>query len=389
MKNERGEIAAAMELCLDITQLKRLEVEVQKSELKYQTIFNNIPNPVFVLYRKNLKILDCNDSVTDTYGFSKEEISMRSFLDLFEGDDGVNIAPQLETKKILTQVRQVTKSGHVIYVNIRISPSEYMGHDVLLVTTSDITKRLMAEQQLIQASKMTTLGEMATGIAHELNQPLSVIKTAGSFLKKKVDRKEPIEDGVLKTMAEEIDSHVDRASQIITHMRDFGRKSDVLKEKVQVKESLNRALRIFSQQLKLREITVEKDFEEDLPLILADANRLEQVFINLLINARDAIEEKGEALGNKDFEKKILLRVKSKNDKVVVEIADTGTGIPESIRDKIFEPFYTTKKVGKGTGLGLSISYGIIQDYEGTIRVNTKNGQGSHFIIEFPVYSRV
>jgi histidine kinase len=243
----------------------------------------------------------------------------------------------------------------------------------------------MAEQQLIQASKMATLGEMATGVAHELNQPLSVIKTAGSFLVKKVQKGEDIKDDILKTMAEEIDSHVDRASKIISHMRQFGRKSDVKTERVHVNETLNRALEIFSQQLKLREIEVVMELEEDLPPIFADSNRLEQIFVNLLINARDAIEEKWEKGALEGEVKRILLKTSSKDGLVIIEVKDTGAGIPKSVLDKIFEPFFTTKEVGKGTGLGLSISYGIVQDYDGTIKAETQEGFGSNFIIRFPI----
>jgi len=385
IKNAKGEITAAMELCLDITQMKRLEREVEKSEEKYRSIFNSIPNPVFVLDAKSMEILDCNESVTSVYGFGKDELVMTSFLNLFLEDERERYASELKTTNILNQVQQAKKDGQMISVNIRISPSEYLGREVLLVTTSDITKRLMTEQQLIQASKMTTLGEMATGVAHELNQPLSVIKTASSFLTKKVNKREEIKDNILKTLTEEIESHVDRASKIISHMREFGRKSDVDKERVQVNDTLNRAHEIFSQQLKLREIEVIKEFEENLPPISADSNRMEQVFINLLINARDAIEEKYNEVGRKNGDKKIYLKTSAHGKMVKIEVKDTGNGIPKSILDKIFEPFFTTKNVGKGTGLGLSISYGIVQDYNGTIKVETQPGEGSSFIIMFPV----
>ena len=311
---------------------------------------------------------------------------MNSFLNLFDEKERERYKLEIKTYSVLNQVRQINKKGQTIFVVISISPFDYLGREVLLVTTSDITKRLMAEQHLIQASKMTTLGEMATGVAHELNQPLSVIKTASSFLTKKVNKKEAIKEEVLKTMAEEIESHVDRASKIINHMREFGRKSEVIKEKVKVNEALNKAIEIFSQQLKLREIDVIKEFEENLPLILAEANRLEQVFINLLINARDAIEDRLEKSVHKNIEKKIFLTTKSSEDMVIIEIKDTGAGIPKSILDKIYEPFFTTKKVGTGTGLGLSISYGIVQDYDGTIKVETQEGEGSTFIIQFPIY---
>ena len=384
LKNAQGEVIAAMEMSLDLTQLKTLEKEARKSEEKYRTIFNTIPNPVFVLNERSLKILDCNDSVTAVYGFHKDEILMSPFLDLFEAHDREVLEARLKSENIIDRARQIRKDGKAIYVNIRISSSEFDGKLVFLVTTSDITLRLMAEQHLIQAGKMATLGEMATSVAHELNQPLSVIKTASSYLHRKTSKHEPIPEEILKALAEEIDGHVDRASKIINHMREFGRKSDVMREKVQVNTVLRRAVDFFHQQLKLREIHVVEDFSEDLPEIMADSNRLEQVFVNLLINARDAIEKKGEQEGGKDQAKRITLKTALKDEMVAIEIADTGAGIPEAVRDKIFEPFFTTKKVGKGTGLGLSISYGIVHDYDGSIHVETTEGEGTAFIIKFP-----
>jgi histidine kinase len=378
-----------METNLDITQMKHLEEEIRKSEEKYRVIFNNIPSGVFVIDRQDFTVLDCNDGVTIGYGYNKEEILGNSFLNLFEPSEREHYFRQLNTAAALTQVRQLTKSGKTIYTNMRISPSEYLGQEALLITSADITKRLLAEQQLIQASKMATLGEMATGIAHELNQPLSVIKTASSFLIKKVKKEEKIQETILRTMAEEIDSHVDRASNIINHLREFGRKSEVKKEIVQVNDALEKAVDIFSQQLKLREIEVVKDMQPDLPTVLANSNRLEQVFINLLINARDAIEEKVEKTGDRSASKKIFLKTSARPGNVTIEIGDTGMGISPSVLDKIFEPFFTTKKVGRGTGLGLAISYGIVQDYEGTIRVETLEHEGSNFIVQIPTPGEV
>ncbi|MGA2400263.1 MAG: PAS domain S-box protein [Syntrophobacteraceae bacterium] len=378
-----GNITAVMEMSVDVTERKMLEEEIRKSEKKYREIFNNIPNPIFVLDGE-LRIIDCNDMIFGVYGYRKEDILRKPFTDLFEREENRDLAREIRNSDAMNQVRHITSDGRVIYVNIRISPSEYLGQEAFLVTTSDITKRLLAEQQLIQASKMATLGEMATAIAHELNQPLSVMKTASSFIIKKIRKSEPIKEETLKTMAEEIDSHVDRASRIINHLREFGRKSEVKREKVDINVAVERALAIFMQQLKLREIEVERDFRENLPPVLANNNRLEQVFINLLINARDAIDDKCEKFGH-NIGKKIFLKTRLYQGKVRIEVADTGSGIPKPLLDKIFEPFFTTKRVGRGTGLGLSISYGIVQDYEGTIKVETKENEGSNFIVTFPV----
>ena len=182
-----------------------------------------------------------------------------------------------------------------------------------------------------------------------------------------------------------IDSNVDRATRIINHMRQFARKSDMEMEKIQINDVLGRAFEIFSQQLKLRGIEVVWDIEKDLPKISADQSRLEQVFINLLLNARDAIEERWGPQEIASADKKIILRTKHENSTIICEVCDTGKGVPQALTDKIFQPFFTTKEVGKGTGLGLSISYGIVKECGGTIQVTPNIAEGSCFIIHFPV----
>ena len=226
---------------------------------------------------------------------------------------------------------------------------------------------------------------MATGVAHELNQPLSVIKTASSFFMKKINKKEKIDDEILLTMSEEIDGHVDRATKIINRMRQFGRKPDMIFEQVQVNEVLKNAFEIFSQQLKVRGIEVLWEIEENLPMIMADSSRLEQVFINLLLNARDSIEEKWGSKKPEQNDKKIMLKTRVEGKNVIAEVSDTGEGIPKDILDKVFEPFFTTKSVGEGTGLGLSISYGIIKDCGGSIKIITEEDKGASFLITFPL----
>ena len=384
IRNAEGEVVAAMEVNLDITHLKQLELMLERSERKYHEIFSNIPNPVFVLDAESFEVRDCNEAVKTVYGFSREEILQRNFVELFHKDEQERFAADLRRLRVVHQAKQSHKDGRTLFVDMWISPAEYPGRRALLVTTSDITKRLEAEQQLIQASKMATLGEMATGVAHELNQPLAVIKTASRFFIKKVRNKEPIPEHIISTLSEEIDGHVDRASRIINHMREFGRKSDRKLDSISINAVLQKTTEIFNQQLKARGIDVVWDLADPLPPVNADANRLEQVFINLLINARDAIEEKVQASPHLKGEKKIYLSSRRFDGRVQVEIRDTGRGIPKGLIGKIFEPFFTTKEVGKGTGLGLSISYQIVQDFGGSIRARSHEGEGAAFIISFP-----
>jgi histidine kinase len=386
LKNARGEVVSAMEMSIDITSRKQLEKRLEASEKKYQSIFNNIPNPVFVLDKDTLEVLDCNHSVESVYGLLKKEIIAKFFHEFFSSEEKSKIVKLIKSSSILNQVKQVNKENKIIYADIWISPSEYEDREVLLVTTSDITKRLEVEQELIQAGKMATLGEMSTGVAHELNQPLSVIKTASDFILKKTDQKAKIDDAILHTLLLKINSNVDRASKIIEHMRHFARKSDINFEDVNVNKHLLKAYEIFRQQLKVRGIEVIWSMADDLPLITVDPSRMEQVFINLLMNARDAIEEKSVKTGSRVDSEKIFISTRSESNQVIVKVSDTGIGISDDIREKLFEPFFTTKEVGKGTGLGLSISYGIIKECKGHIDVYSDKEQGgTAFSIRFPV----
>jgi signal transduction histidine kinase len=269
--------------------------------------------------------------------------------------------------------------GHVGDEMVRLADS--FKHMLYRLNLSErAVKELEKKTTLIQASKMSTLGEVASGVGHELNQPLNVIRIDADFLMKMIKRGKEIEDEELKTVIEEITTQVDRASAIINHLRDFSRVS-IRTYKVDVNKPIRDVFMVLGQQLKIREIDVQLELDDNLPPIMADNNKLEQVFLNLVINARDAIEEKGQDGG------KMRIRSFLDNQHVTVTVSDTGKGIPEDIIDKIFEPFFTTKEVGKGTGLGLSISYGIIKDYGGTIEVTSKEGVDTTFELKFPASS--
>jgi C4-dicarboxylate-specific signal transduction histidine kinase len=263
-----------------------------------------------------------------------------------------------------------------------------MGEEVIIANIADISERIKAEAQLIQAGKMATLGEMAAGVAHELNQPLNAIRIGSDFLKKMVGRNKHLTREILEKISGEIAGQVERAANIINHLREFGRKSDLEElEQVDINKPIRDVFTLLGQQLKLRQIEVRLELEENLPPILGVSNRLEQVFINLVMNARDSMEEKREWTHLENLESILRIRSFQEDGKVVVTVSDTGGGLPPGIRDRIFEPFFTTKEVGKGTGLGLSISYGIVQDYGGTIEVESEVGKGCTFRMTFPVYN--
>ena len=384
LTDENGKIVAAMEMTLDISRRKKLEEKVRISEKKYRAIFENIPNPVFILDKEQLTILDCNDSVLTVYGYDRAELRGKGFDILFPSALEFEQIRKNITAPFHGRIINFRKDDEHLYVNIWISPADFAHKNVLIVIAVDITDSVETEHQLIQAAKMATLGEMATGVAHELNQPLSVIKTASGFIARKIDTDQDIDRSILKTLSQEIESHVDRAAKITNHMRLFGRKSVFEKEEINLNDVLKRAFDIFSQQLKLREIKVVWELSHDLPRINADPVRLEQVFINLLINSRDSIVTKFDGSKKPENHKKeITLITKIEDNQIKVKIRDTGIGIPSTHRDKIFEPFFSTKKIGEGTGLGLSISYGIIKESGGEISAHNNKDGGATFIMFF------
>ncbi|MBI5519954.1 MAG: PAS domain S-box protein [Desulfovibrio sp.] len=383
--DEDGRVTAAMEMCLDITGRKRLEEELRKSERKYLDIFNNIPSALFVLCSQNMTILDLNRSAAAMYGYRRGELMGQSAAALFPEEDAQAGLAALAEGGTLTRARNQARDGRVFFVNITAAHSESDDRPVILAAATDVTERIRAERQMVQASRMATLGEMATGVAHELNQPLSVLSMAASLFLRKVQRGEAVDAETLRALAEKIQSNVERSTRIINHMREFGRKPAAQNAvPVDVNEVIRRAFEFFSQQLQVRGIEVVFDLAQELPPVLADPARLEQVFMNLLLNARDAIEDKCARQPCTGGDRRITLRTRARRRGVQAEVSDTGPGIPKEIMARIFEPFFTTKQVGKGTGLGLSISYGIMQDYGGAIHVRPRSGQGARFVLLFP-----
>ncbi|MBF0524791.1 MAG: PAS domain S-box protein [Deltaproteobacteria bacterium] len=383
--DELGHVIEAMEMSTDITHVRLLEEELKRSEENYRMLFDNDPHPIFVFNRETLEILDANERALREYGYTEQELVGKSFLELADPDEWDRLRQaSLAQKNVIFKVHHRTKSNQQIIVDIRFSCVRYSGLDTVIATTADVTEYLRNEQALVQAGKMATLGEMSAGIAHELNQPLSVIKTSSSFLIKKLSRCESVSPDILKTLAEEMDSQVDRASKIINQLRMFGRKTGEKKVNVQLNECIRGVFTVLGRQMEVNKVRVVLNLDENLPPVKGDLNRLEQVFLNIILNAKDAMDEKESRLKNYEYKKILTVSSYQISGKIVVSITDTGIGMDSELKEKIFQPFFTTKPIGKGTGLGLSISFGIVSDYDGSIEVDSRPDQGTTFIILFP-----
>jgi len=251
----------------------------------------------------------------------------------------------------------------------------------LAETTREVERREQAlrdkQEQLVQAGKLATVGELTTGIAHELNNPLNNI---GLFVENAIDRlqfgltdRECVLDELRSAMEQ-----VRKATQIISHLRTFGRVAPVSRDPVRINEVVDRAVSLLREQLRLRQIEVRLELCEEDPIVVGNAIQLEQVFLNILTNARDALAQAPRK----------LIHVESAVGEGVVRLVfhDTGPGIPPDLEQRIFDPFFTTKEVGAGTGLGLSITYGIVQEHGGSVALAKREDvEGATFVLELPL----
>jgi signal transduction histidine kinase len=226
------------------------------------------------------------------------------------------------------------------------------------------------DQLAIHTEKMSALGRMAAGIAHEINNPLAGILLFSSNLSKKVPEKGPMKEGLDIIIRETV-----RCKTIIQELLEFSRDREPQKEMVNPNTILEKALKMLENEFRLHHIQIEKQLSDDLQETMLDENQIEQIFVNLLLNAVQAIEEKGVIT--------VTSRMDENREKALIEIADTGSGIASENMAKIFEPFFSTKP--KGTGLGLAVSYAIVKNHQGDINAVSKPGEGTRFVLEFPI----
>ncbi len=292
-------------------------------------------------------------------------------------------------KNIVEPISRVTDKAHYI-------TNEVLSENVIKIEKNEVkslersfeqmtegllnaNKQLKETQsQLIQSAKLASLGELATGVAHELNQPLQIIQMSSELGRIHYENGNSEN---LKSHFEQIDSQVNRAANIIQHLKLFARDSNLQnREKINPNEIVHSALFMFKNQIKNDGIILGLDLSLDLPLIFVNRVEIEQVLVNLISNAKDALKE--------SQDKRIILRTSEKYGQVTIEVEDTGSGILNTLQEKIFDPFFTTKPVGEGTGLGLSICYGIIKDHGGKIELKSEYRKGAIFKVHIPIHTK-
>ena len=313
---------------------------------------------LFGLSSKSHEPLSLSDA---TFGGRLEEL-IRSGMDSDESID--------ELEFNCTTVDSPDEERHFLVSISRIALSEY--DEGILATFDEVTEWKKRQSQVMEASRLVSIGEMAAGIAHEINNPLAaVMGFAQLAMRRNTD--ESVQKDLNKILTQS-----KRASKIIANLQSFARSYKPTKEPVHVIDILEKVLEFRSYEMQVSNIEVVKNIEGRIPLIMGDEHQLDQAFLNMIINAEQAMTE-ARGAGT------LTVDVRRVDDKVRVSISDDGPGIDEESISKIFDPFFTTREVGQGTGLGLSICYGIIHEHDGAITVESRPGEGATFIVEFPV----
>ncbi|GAB6281931.1 MAG: hypothetical protein STSR0008_06750 [Ignavibacterium sp.] len=281
------------------------------------------------------------------------------------------------------EIENKKKNGEPFYTYALISPIIDKNNKVVgyFGIHRDLKEQKILEKQLIHTQKMESIGTLAAGIAHEVGNPLASISALVQIVQRAT------EDNFTIDKLELIKKQVNRISKIIRDLVDFSRPSNYELKITNINENIKEAVEIVKVGKKAKNIEFKTVLKENIPLLSLVADQIQQVFVNILINAVDAISERQQH-SKLDFNGEIKIITDIDDENLIISFLDNGTGIPEEFQPKIFEPFFTTKKEGKGTGLGLWVSYGIIKSFQGEIIVKSKLEKGTSFIIKLPIQSK-
>ncbi|MCA1961392.1 MAG: PAS domain S-box protein [Desulfomonile sp.] len=374
---EAGQEVMRLNRDLELLVRHRTE-ELSRSERKYRRVFEGSMDVIFIL-NSDTRFVDINTAGVSTFGFgAKEEmIGQLALGQLFalphEFDE---VMCDLRSQGYVKDRECRMKSANGAELSLLLSATVRRDESGRIVSyegiAKDITARRQMERQLQMADKLASLGQVSTGIAHEVNNPLGIILGYTQLLLRETGEGTQIYDD-LKT----IEKHGRHCKTIVEDLLKFARSTQTHKTSINVNETLDQVISLLGHQFELDNVALIRESDANIPSLVADEEKLKQVFMNLLMNARQSISGTGR------------ITVRTAHDasagEVMIEITDTGCGISPDIIGKIFDPFFTTKPVGEGTGLGLSVSYGIVQDHNGRIEVSSCPGEGSTFAVHLPI----
>ena len=313
-----------------------------------------------------------NSRMEQLFGVKRNEAVGRQLRSLLPSELAAEISARRDEEQITGIYKQrLHHQGKYLTLNVSITPLVSKSGDRIgrLLLFDDVTQRERMEEQMTQTEKLTSLGLLAAGVAHEVNTPLAVISNYIQMLAKQMPNEDP-----RHAIIDKIVKQTFRASEIVNNLLNFSRTGAAELADIDVNRVLEETLSLVAHPLKTSQIQIVKQLGDGLPCVRGSSNKLQQVFLNLFLNARDAMPTGG----------MLEIRTTAHNGAVEIEVADTGAGIPREHINRIFDPFFTTKSNGRGTGLGLSVSYGIIKEHAGKIDVRSTPGKGTSFHVEFP-----
>lgn len=388
--DNNGDLIQIKGFIIDETERVQAEEIIYRSEERYRTIVNTSSDVIAQISVDGI-ITSLNPSFERITGWSSDEWIGKNFIELVYFDDVQSTSDWLTNafngeSLQLYNLRLRTKSGIFINFEINVTPQILNGQVIgLLASARDTTTREKLEEQMRQVQKMESLGALAGGIAHDFNNLLSIILGHISIIEKNIS-----DPARLNASIDAITNAVKRGTGLLRQLLMFSRKSEVHFETVQLNDVLNEFLKMFLGTFP-KIISMNVDLNKKLPLVKADVNQLHQIFLNLCVNARDAMPNSGTLSVRTEVVDNAVVRKKFGDAKdtpyICVSVADTGSGMSEAIKQKIFEPFFTTKGKDKGTGLGLSVVYGSVKSHNGYIDVESTVGEGTTFYVYLPALS--
>ena len=325
-------------------------------------------------------IIRCNSTFEEMMSLSRQEAIGKPVEDVFDAAFAANLNSILgKSRWHLTEIRNAYKlhtsdaRGRSLILNVAVAPLRSVSNEQTgaIVVLENVSSRVKLEETLQQSEKLSSIGLLAAGVAHEVNTPLTGVSSYTQMLLGMIPETDP-----KHALLQKMQRQTDRASNIVGNLLNFSRTGNAIEVgEVDINKLLDDTLQLLEPQLRKSNIEIAKDYAPVPPRVYGNGGKLQQVFTNLILNARDAMFHGGTITLKTDA---------SDPDEVRIEVADTGEGIPPENLNKIFDPFFTTKGVGNGTGLGLAVTYGIVQEHAGTIEAASEHGNGTTFCLVFP-----